>query len=158
MSSLKTQFITHNPFSTCLEIPHYAKSRTVRLQALGWGQGLWEVDGSGHGNITAKVILRQGLLPQLPHLSPNIYEFPSNISSPLTILNLDTKIFIFTIWASWVFFVCLQQLPPSILYAPRTPLSQQQRCPSLSRGMSGLIVAAAGMSRSSQHLHQRFHV
>lgn len=59
MSSLKTQFITHNPFSTCLEIPHYGQSRTVRLQALGSGQGQQEEDGSGRGNIAGLPRLSQ---------------------------------------------------------------------------------------------------
>lgn len=75
MSSLKTQFITHNPFSTCLEIPHHGKSRRVRLQALDRGQGL---DGSGRDNSRDKVILTQVLSLLLVYSQPAFHFLSTN--------------------------------------------------------------------------------
>lgn len=125
MSSLKTQFITHNPFSTCLEIPHYGESRTVRLQALGWGQGLWGVDGSGLGKSEAKVILTQGILPMCPRVSKCVHHTPCNSFQPIFSFDCHTplilyrnNIFIFTIWTWWVVFLRPTPASPSILFAP----------------------------------------
>lgn len=41
MSSLKTQFITHNPFSTLLEIHYTGFRREVGLAGVGGGWGAW---------------------------------------------------------------------------------------------------------------------
>lgn len=67
MSSLKTQFITHNPFSTCLEIPPLWRVEDgpftgfgIRGQGAAEGGWQWTWQRRSRGETT----LRGSLVPQ----------------------------------------------------------------------------------------------
>lgn len=80
MSSLKTQFITHNPFSTCLEIPPLWRVEDgpftgfgIRGQGAaegGW-QWTWQPKGEAtlHGRSVLLCAIVGGGLASTPHKS-----------------------------------------------------------------------------------------